>query len=289
MRRHRQQGEAATMSSDRGTMQRGPAPGIDQPGAWSEPTAPAGRRVPSAPRERKPVLAALAVLLILGGAAGAGLLVLQSGKRVAAVEISQQIGAGQKIPLSAMQEIQIASGTGLSYVPWNEASQVTQFYAASAIPPGTLLTSAMVVRANAVTTGKYVLGLALKDGQWPVQLAIGDHVAIYAVSAAAAGTGCRAAAGFPLAPDAIVLAMGGSGASSSGPSSSSAATDVTVAVSPADAGAVACNASGQNVALALLPAGGSGPAGGASSAGPGGAGSPQNTTSSSPSPSIGTG
>jgi len=276
------------MSSDRGTMQRGPAPGIDQQGAWSEPTAPAGRRVPSAPRERKPVLAALAVLLILGGALGAGFLVLQSGKRVAAVEISQQIGAGQKIPLSAMQEIQIASGTGLSYVPWNEASQVTQFYAASAIPPGTLLTGAMVVRANEVTTGKYVLGLALKDGQWPVQLAIGDHVAIYAVSGAAAGTGCRAAGGFPLAADAIVLAMGGSGTSSSGPSSSSAATDVTVAVSPADAGAVACNASGQNVALALLPAGGQAPAGGASSVGPGGAGSPSSTTSSSPS-STGTG
>jgi hypothetical protein len=274
------------MSSDRGTMQRGPAPGIDQPGAWSEPTAPAGRRVPSAPRERKPVLAALAVLLILGGALGAGFLVLQSGKRVAAVEISQQIGAGQKIPLSAMQEIQIASGTGLSYVPWNQASQVTQFYAASAIPPGTLLTGAMVVRANEVTTGRYVLGLALKDGQWPVQLAIGDHVAIYAVSGAAAGTGCRAVGGFPLAADAIVVAMGG--ASSSGPSSSSAATDVTVAVSPANAGAVACNASGQNVALALLPAGGQGPAGGAASVGPGGAGSPPSTTSSSPSP-TGTG
>ncbi len=150
------------MSSDRGTMQRGPAPGIDQPGAWSEPTAPAGRRVPSAPRERKPVLAALAALLILGGALGAGFLVLQSGKRVPAIEISQQIGAGQKIPLSAMQEIQIASGTGLSYVPWNQASQVANYYAASAIPAGTLLTGAMVVQANEVTTGKYVLGLALK-------------------------------------------------------------------------------------------------------------------------------
>ena len=273
------------MSSDRGTMQRGPAPGIDQPGAWSEPTTPAGRRVPSAPRERKPVLAALAALLILGGALGAGFLVLQSGKRVPAIEISQQIGAGQKIPLSAMQEIQIASGTGLSYVPWNQASQVANYYAASAIPAGTLLTGAMVVQANEVTTGKYVLGLALKDGQWPVQLVIGDHVAIYAVSGAAAGTGCHASGGFPLAADAIVLAMGsGSGASSSGPSSSSAATDVTVAVSPADAGAVACNASGQNVALALLPAGGQGPAGGASSLGPGGAGSPSSTASSSPSP-----
>jgi hypothetical protein len=128
------------MSSDRGTMQRGPAPGIEQQGAWSEPTAPAGRRVPSAPRERKPALAALAVLLILGGALGAGFLVLQSGKRVAAIEISQQLGVGQKIPLSAMREVQIASGTGLDYVQWNEAGQVAQYYTATAILPGTLLT-----------------------------------------------------------------------------------------------------------------------------------------------------
>ena len=281
-----QQGEAAAMSTDRGTMQRGPVPGVDQQGAWAEPTAPAGRRLPSAPRERKPALAALAVLLILGGALGAGFLVLQSGKRVAAIEISQQVGAGQKIPLSAMQEIQVASDTGLNYVPWSQASQVAQFYAAGAIPPGTLLTTAMVVRASGVTTGKDVLGLALKDGQWPSQLAVGDHVTIYAVSGTA-GAGCAATGGSPLSVNAIVLyaSNGASGTTASG-----AATDVTVAVNPADAGAVACNASVQNVALVLLPAAGhQGQAGGASSAGSGGAGSPQNTASSSPSPSFGTG
>ncbi|HEX9358164.1 MAG TPA: hypothetical protein VF933_30650, partial [Streptosporangiaceae bacterium] len=112
----------------------------DQPTIWPEPTAPAGRRLPGAPRERKPALAALAVLLILGGALGAGLLVIQGSKRVAAIEISQQIGAGQRIPLSAMQQVQIAAGSGLAYVPWAEASQVTRFYAVSAIPQGTLLT-----------------------------------------------------------------------------------------------------------------------------------------------------
>jgi hypothetical protein len=272
------------MSTDRGTMQRGPVPGVDQQGAWSEPTAPAGRRLPSAPRERKPTLAALAVLLILGGALGAGFLVLQSGKRVAAIEISQQIGAGQQIPLTAMQEIQVASGTGLRYVPWNEASQVARFYAGAAIPPGTLLTTAMVVRANEVTTGKDVLGLALKDGQWPSQLAAGDHVTIYAVSGTS-GAGCPATGGAALSTNAIVLytSSGASGTSAGG-----AATDVTVAVNPADAGAVACNASAQNVAWAVRPAGGrQGQARGAPPAGSGGAGSPQSTASSSPSTGTG--
>ena len=53
------------MASDRGTMTRGA--GIDQQAPWGEATAPAGRRMPSTPRERKPVLAILAVLLIVGG------------------------------------------------------------------------------------------------------------------------------------------------------------------------------------------------------------------------------
>lgn len=248
MRRWRQQGEAAAMSSDRGTMQRGPAPGIDHQGAWQEPTAPAGRRVPSAPRERKPALAALAVLLILGGALGAGFLVLQSGKRVAAIEISQQVAVGQKIPLSAMKEVEIASGTGLSYVPWNETSQVARYYAANAIPPGTLLTDAMVGQASNLATGMAVLGLSLKDGQLPAGLQAGDHIGIYQVSDAAET--CPGPSGSTLAGNALVLAI-----TRPASTSSSAVADVRVAINPADAGAVACSSSNGLVGIAILPTG----------------------------------
>ena len=53
------------MASERGTMQRGPTAGAQEQAAWaSEATAPAGRRLPSPQRERKPALAALALLLI---------------------------------------------------------------------------------------------------------------------------------------------------------------------------------------------------------------------------------
>src|ERR1017187_8846190 len=287
----RQQGEAAAMSTDRGTMPRGPVPGIDKQGAWSEPTAPAGRRLPSAPRERKPTLAALAVLLILGGALGAGFLVLQSGKRVPAIEISQQVAAGQKIPQGAMQEIQVASGTGLNYVPWNEAGQVAQFSAAATIPAGTLLTEAMVGRAGNLTAGKAVVGLSLKDGQLPAGLQVGDHVDIYQVSDAPET--CPGASGSRLTANAIVLAV-----TRPASSSSSAVADVRVAVNPADDGVVACNASNGIVGIVVLPV--LGPAGSApaSSAGSGPAVQPGQTqspttpggqASSTPSPGTGTG
>jgi hypothetical protein len=229
-------------------MHRGPA-GPEQ-ATWPEPTAPTGRRVPSAPRERKPVLAALAVLLIAGGALGAGFLVTQNAKRVAAIEIVTQVGQGQKIPLTAMQQVQIASGTGVNYVPWSEASQVARFYAASAIPPGTLLNGAMVIRASAVTVGKEVLGLALKDGQMPGNLQVSDHINIYDV---AGGSGnCPGTPGRALTLNAVVLAI----TVPSATSGSGAVGNVVVALAPADAGPVACNAANGSVGVAILPGGG---------------------------------
>ena len=253
------------MPSDRGTMQRGLSSGVQDQGIWPEATAPASRRLPSPRRERKPALAAFALLLIVGGALAAALLVISSGKRVAAIEISQQVGAGQRIPASAMQQVQVASGTGLSYVPWSQASQVTRFYAATTIPPGTLLTSSMVAAASGVTAGRDLLGLALKDGQWPNQLKVGDHVAIYAVSGqSSASAGCPGNGGAALASDAIVVGLTASGGGSLVSSAQNGSTDVTVAVNPADAGAVACDAAAGNVAVVVLPAGGAAPAPGTS-------------------------
>jgi hypothetical protein len=208
------------------------------------------------------------VLLILGGALAAGLLVVQSGKRVPAIEISQAIGAGQQVPLSAMQEVQIASNSGLAYVPWSEASQVARYFAVSAIPPGTLLTSAMVVRTSTSTAGKAVVGLALKDGQLPSGLQVGDHVDVFQVSNAQQS--CPGAPGTILAANAVVLAV----TTPSATSGSSAMADVEVAVNPANAGAVTCNASNGIAGIAVLPAGAtargaSGAANGATSATPG--------------------
>jgi hypothetical protein len=251
------------MPSDRSTLQRG-APGGDH-SAWQEPTAPGGRRLPSAPRERKPALAALAVLLILGCALGTGFLVIQSGKRVAAIEISQEVGAGQRIPVAAMQEVQIASNSGLSYVPWNQAAQVSRFYAASPIPAGTLLTNAMVASSTTSTAGRAVEGLALKDGQLPRDLQVGQHVDIYAVSDSSET--CPGRSGTTLAANAIVISINTPEINSG----TSAMSDVEVALAPADAGAVACNASNGIVGIAVLPNGDRG----AGAANPGGTGGTQ--------------
>jgi hypothetical protein len=208
--------------------------------------------VPRAARERKPALAALALLLIVGGALAVGYVVTQNAKRVAAIEISAPLAVGQRIPVSAMHEVQIATNSGISYVPWNEAGQVSQFYAGNAIPAGTLLNASMVVRASGVTAGKDVLGLALKNGQLPGNLQAGNHVDLYEVNNGAPG--CPGSPGQAIAHNAVVLDL----SSPSADSGNAGTTDVVVAVSPADAGAVACNASNGMVGVAVLPAGGNG-------------------------------
>ena len=239
------------MSGDRGTLARGATPTAQDKDSWPRPTAPANRRAPRAARERKPGLAALALLLIVGGALGAAYLVVQNGHRVAAIEITQPLGAGQRIPPNALREVEIAPGAGLGYVPWSEAGQVTQFYAATAIPSGTLLSGAMVARTNNLAAGKAVVGLALKDGQLPDGLQAGDRVNVYEVSDAAQS--CPGTAGSVLATDAMVLGIRAPAAASS-----QSAIDVRVALAPAAAGAVACNAANGNVGVAMLPQPGSG-------------------------------
>lgn len=244
------------MASDRGTtIHRGISTSIDQQGSWTEPTTPASRRLPGAPRERKPALAALAVVLILGGALAVGYLMLNSAKRVAAIEISQPVGQGQQITLNDMRQVDIAADSGISYVPWSEAGQVTKFFAGTSIPTGTLLTNNMVVRTNTLTNGKDVMGLALKDGQLPAGLAVGDHVNIYEVSDATEA--CPGAPGSLLSGDAVVLNIGTPSATSS-----SAVADVEVALNPATAGPVACNASNGILGIAIQPDNGLAPASG---------------------------
>jgi len=244
------------MVSDRGTLPRGAV--ADQQASWAEPTAPGGRRMPSAPRERKPALAAVAILLVALGAASAGYLVLNAGHRVGAVEITQDVGQGQQIPASAIKEVQINADTDVHYVAWQFASRVTGVFARVQIPAGTLLTSNMTASTSNLTAGKVEVGLSLKPGQAPTNLLIGQTVRAFPVGTGSGcgggangtgGTGVAATPGEPITTGTIVSVSG-----STTTNGSTAA--VTLAVPETDAGVLACYASAQDVAIALTPGSG---------------------------------
>jgi hypothetical protein len=249
------------MVSDRGTLPRGAV--ADQQASWAEPTAPGGRRMPSAPRERKPALAALAVLLVALGAVAAGYLVINAGHRVGAVEITQQVGQGQRIPASAIKEVEIASNSGINYVAWQYANRVAGVYARVQIPAGTLLTSAMTTATNNLAAGKVQVGLSLKPGQAPANLLIGQTVEAFGVgtgsgcgagtagggSAGGTGGGNGVGPGVPITTGVIASVIGST-------ASNGSTAAVTLAVPDADAGVLACYASAGDVAIALTPGSG---------------------------------
>jgi hypothetical protein len=245
------------MVSDRGTLPRG---GATDQHSWAEPTAPGGRRMPSTPRERKPALAALAVLLVALGAVAAGYLVISAGHRVGAVEITQQVGPGQQIPAAAIKEVEIASDSGISYVAWQNAGRVAGLFASVQIQAGTLLTPQMVETTNNLAAGKVEVGLSLKPGQAPGDLLIGDTVEAFPVGTGSGcgGNGANGAANGNAAGTGVPIATGTIASLSGSVTSSGTTESVTLAVSSADAGTLACYASAGDVAITLTSGTGSG-------------------------------
>jgi hypothetical protein len=210
-----------------------------------------GQRLPVSPRERKPALAALAVLLILGGALASAYLVMASGQRVTAIRIAQPVAAGQRIPPSALEEVQVGD-TGIQFVNWSERLNVTRFYASVPLVKGALLTNGMISRTDEAAKGRLVVGLALKPGQLPSGgVETGKKVTLYAVGGASGGASGGPRAGTVLAAEPIVIGVGGGG----GDRLRSDQTNVDVAVAPGDAALVTQAASAGTVAIALIPDG----------------------------------
>jgi hypothetical protein len=212
--------------------------------------AAAGQRIPVPRRERKPAMAALAVLLIVGGALISAYLVMVSGRRVPVISIAQPVAAGQQIPASALREVQVSATGGLDYIPWADRGKVTQTFATVTLVKGALLTNGMISTDTSVAKGSVVIGLALKPGQMPAGgLHPGDRVALYAVASQGGQSGAQG--GTVLAPAATVYDVVQPG------ENDIQADQVTVSVTvPADQAPQVTQASSAGaVAVALLPPG----------------------------------
>lgn len=219
-----------------------------------------GERLPVAPRERKPALAALAVLLILVGALGATVIVMRAGNKISVVEVTTQIASGEPIPESAIHEVMISDGSGVNFIKWGQRGDLTQHYrAATNLTPGSLLVNSMITKSDqALQSGKSVVGLSLKDGQFPNGLKPGDTVAAYRVGNIVGSTTSGKSTGdnsanSSLINDHLIIKTIDTGASSS--LSGSGNTPVTVLVDSGAAGDLTIAASANQVALVLVSAG----------------------------------
>ncbi|HEU5355343.1 MAG TPA: hypothetical protein VFU65_12820 [Actinocrinis sp.] len=145
---------------------------------------PSNVRPPSAPRDRKPALAALGLLLVLVGALASVYLQQRAGNRVGVVEIVKRVPQGQTIAADSISEVMVAVDSNISYVTWAQAraGALHGYTARTDLLPGTLLVGQMLTTVLPLPPGQEVIGLSLKDGQYPIGIQVGDTVSAYYVS-----------------------------------------------------------------------------------------------------------
>jgi hypothetical protein len=141
-------------------------------------------RAPSAPRDRKPVLAALGLLLVLVGALASVYLQQRAGDRVGVAEVSKRVPQGQTVTARDVSEVMVAVDSSINYVTWAQVQRgaLSGYTASTDLLPGTLLVGPMLTTALPLPQGQEVVALSLKDGEYPLGIQIGDTVSVYFVS-----------------------------------------------------------------------------------------------------------
>ncbi|MFD9326436.1 hypothetical protein [Streptomyces sp. NPDC060065] len=216
------------------------------------PVQPAmGERLPAPPRERKPALAALAVLLILVGALGATMLVLRAGDRIEVIQVTDDIQAGQSVG-NHVKSVMVADDSGVNYIKWTQVNALKKLKAKSTIYGGTLVIGEMFEARQSVPAGKASVGLALKEGQYPAGIKAGDAVAVYRVGDSGTTGSSSSTTGTSdtlLVDQAKVIFV----KYESDSTISSTNLPVTLTVDSADAAAVTQASAAGEVALVLIP------------------------------------
>jgi hypothetical protein len=112
---------------------------------------PSASRLPSS-RERRPALAALAVLLIVGGAFASGFLALQAGNRADYLRIRTDVPQGAEITESDLESVSLPEDMD-GVISADDTEDVVGLRTVTHLLPGTILTSDMVTDESAIEPG----------------------------------------------------------------------------------------------------------------------------------------
>lgn len=156
-----------------------PTPRVAVPGAPGGPGGPV--RPPTIARERKPALAALALLLIVVGVLASVYLQTQAGNRVGVIELTQRVPQGQQIDAADITEVMVAQDTGINYVTWAQRGLLTRYTTQTDLVAGTVLIGQMLTTVPASNGSAATIAVTLKAGQFPPSVEIGDTVNAYYV------------------------------------------------------------------------------------------------------------
>ncbi len=148
----------------------------------SRPSAAAQRgRLPEPVRNRRPALAALALLLVLGGALASALVAYRSGDRVDVLVAGRSIAVGEEVGQGDFRTARVAS-EGALYVDSSAVGNFVGTRTTTAIPEGTLVNGSMFIRGSVVPSNAALIGVVLSAAQRPsAALRSGDVVSVYGV------------------------------------------------------------------------------------------------------------
>lgn len=201
-------------------------------------------RMPVASRDRRPALAALALLLILLGALGSTLLVFRSGDRVSVLAARGDISFGHVMTRQDFAEVRAAADTP-GVIKAEDLHNFLGTHSLSYLPQGSLLTPKMLSVSPGLPANGEGVGIVVDATRRPSQVPeTGQVVRLYYVQGSGGGS---APSDRVIVSAARVLAVGsGSGAGT---------RSITVLVSNTAAPQVTDYASSNNLAVTVLPDG----------------------------------
>jgi hypothetical protein len=145
-------------------------------------SGPARERIPIPIRQRRPALAALALVLVLGGAALSGFLVLNSGQKQGVLVLATDVGYGHVFQSSDFREEQLSISGGIKPVRFDQLGQLISggYRATTNIPAGSVLTYGMVSPQPPIPGSNFTeFGVNVPEGQYPAEgLREGDVVKV---------------------------------------------------------------------------------------------------------------
>jgi hypothetical protein len=140
-----------------------------------------GDRLPVPTRQRRPLLALLAVVLVLGGAAIAASLVLTSGKKQEYLVVYHYIALGQTLTREDFRVQPLAATDAQTFAPVPAADFFTRVQgkkALIALKKGALLSEGTFGEAVTPAKGLVQISLNVPEGQYPRTLTAGDVVKV---------------------------------------------------------------------------------------------------------------
>ena len=121
---------------------------------------------------------AIGIGLVIAGGIGSVMLYQSASDTETIVGVSRELRRGHIVQRSDLIGIDVSTDVGSSFVPGTEAASLIGTVVLVDMPAGTPFIATMVSRQNPLAPGEVLTAVALRPGQFPPGLAVGDRVSV---------------------------------------------------------------------------------------------------------------